>query len=211
MINTIDGFIHRFVPAQEQNHNLCLLLLHGTGGDETSMLSLGIELAPRAAMLSPRGKVLENGKNRFFCRTAEGVFDKDDLIFHTTELANFVREAKVAYHIEPTKILAIGYSNGANIAASMLLLHPEVLDGAVLFRPMVPLVPDEMPNLEGKSILIVAGRSDPLVSIDETERLVAILKNCGANVALNWHPGGHEIDKDEIDLIKRWIESTFPQ
>ena len=210
MINTINGFIHRFVPSQEQVHHLCLLLLHNTGGDETSMLSLGIKLAPRAAMLSPRGKVMEGDKNRFFRRTEEGVFDLDDLIFRTTELTNFLREAKTAYQLESVKTLAVGYSNGANIAASMLLLHPEILDGAVLFNPMVPLVPDKMPNLEGKPILIVAGKFDPIVPPEETVRLVNILKNCGANVALIWHSGGHELGMDELDMAKQWIESNFP-
>jgi len=151
------GFIHRFIPAKEADSPLALLLLHGTGGDETDLLGLGQELAPGAALLSPRGKVLENGLPRYFRRLAEGVFDLADLRVRTNELADFVETAAQRYRLPSDRIFAVGFSNGANIAASVLLLRPQVLAGAVLFRPMVPLVPDPMPNLHGKPVLLAAG------------------------------------------------------
>ena len=139
-------FIHTFIPSQDPKSPITLLLLHGTGGNENSLLPLGRSLAPGCALLSPRGKVLENGMPRFFRRLAEGIFDLEDLVFRTNELADFVKDASKVYKFDLTKVIAVGYSNGANIAASVLLLHPGLLAGAVLFRPMVPLVPDKSPT-----------------------------------------------------------------
>ena len=164
----LSGFIHRFRPAQETTAPLTLLLLHGTGGDENGLLELGRQLVPGAALLSPRGKVLENGLPRYFRRLAEGVFDLADLQLRTYELADFVETATQRYRLASDRIIAVGFSNGANIAASVLLLRPEVLAGAVLFRSMVPLVPAPMPNLHGKRVLLAAGRVDPIVSPEET-------------------------------------------
>ena len=145
----LSGFTHRVIPAQETLTPLTLLLLRGTGGDETDMLDVGRQLAPGAALLSPRRKVRENGLPRYFRRLAEGVFDLEDLRARTHELADFVGVAARQYHLASDRIIAVGYSNGANIAASVLLLQPEVMAGAVLFLSMVPLVPDPMPNLHG--------------------------------------------------------------
>lgn len=199
------GFIHSFVPSQEPDSSFTLLLLHGTGGDERDLLPLGRSLAPGAALLSPRGKVLENGMPRFFRRLAEGVFDLDDLKFRTHELADFVEAASTVYSFNPSKVIAVGYSNGANIAASILLLRPRLLTGAVLFHPMVPLIPETQPELSGISVFISAGRVDPIVPQEQTERLVALLQDCRADVTLRWQNGGHTLSAQEVNEAKEWL------
>src|SRR5881394_3656000 len=176
-------FIHEFVPGTS---NRTLLLLHGTGGNERDLVPLGRELDPRAALLSPRGKVLENGMPRFFRRLAEGVFDLEDLKNRTNELADFVAAAAEHYELAPDQIIAIGYSNGANIAASILLLRPEILRGAVLFRAMVPLVPENLPDLSSVRVWIGAGSEDPIIPTSETQRLVELLRSAGADVTLRF-------------------------
>jgi phospholipase/carboxylesterase/glyoxalase family protein len=205
MIGELGGFIHRYVPAKGEGVTTTLLLLHGTGGSETDMLSLAMELLPEAAMLSARGKVLEGGNRRFFRRVAEGVFDLEDLKFRTYELANFVTTACEAYHLDPTGVVAVGYSNGANIAAGLLLLRPEVLEGAVLFRPMTPLVPKDLPDLSGVPVLISAGLHDPLVSREESGRLADLLTRATADVGLRWLPAGHELSQEDVDLAREWL------
>jgi predicted esterase len=184
------GFVHRFVPATEEvvggrdkritttsagatpKTTTTLLLLHGTGGNEDDLLPLGQELDPSAALLSPRGKILEGGRiPRFFRRLAEGVFDIDDLKYRTQELADFVEEASHIYGFDAHNVVAVGYSNGANIAASMLLLRPKTLSGAILFRAMVPLIPDELPDLSGKRIFMSAGLLDPIVTKQEDHEM----------------------------------------
>jgi predicted esterase len=198
------GFIHRFVPAQS-TLSPTLLLLHGTGGSEDDLLSLGGGIAPEAALLSPRGKVLENGMPRFFRRLAEGVFDLEDLQLRTHELADWVQAAATDYNLDTSKVLGVGYSNGANIAASILLLRPESLRGAILLHPMVPLVPEIWPDLSGKPIFIGAGRHDPLVTPHETERLAELLENCGADITTYWHDGGHNLTQDEFAAAQEWF------
>jgi len=200
------GFIHRFIPAPEANAPLTLLLLHGTGGDETDLLGVGRQLAPAAALLSPRGKVLENGMPRYFRRLAEGVFDLEDLRARTHELADFVEAAAGRYRLPADRLFAVGFSNGANIAASMLLLRPPVLAGAVLFRAMVPLVPETMPQLQGRPVFLAAGRQDPIVSPDETERLRRLLVQAGAEVTLHWEPAGHGLTPADIAAARPWLE-----
>src|SRR5437588_9417037 len=147
-------FIHEFVPGSSER---TLLLLHGTGGNERDLIPLGHELDPGAALLSPRGKVLEHGMPRFFRRLAEGVFDLEDLTRRTHELADFVADAATRYGFDPRNVIAVGFSNGANIAASLLLLRPETLAAAVLFRPMIPLVPETLPDLSRVPVFIAAG------------------------------------------------------
>src|SRR6266513_4219633 len=164
-------FIHEFVPGAS---NRTLLLLHGTGGNERDLIPLGRELDPRAALLSPRGKILENGMPRFFRRLAEGVFDLEDLKKRTNELADFVAAAAQHYGFASDNVVAVGYSNGANIAASMLLLRPEILRGAILFRAMVPLIPETKPNLSSANVWIGAGNQDPIIPTSETQRLVEL-------------------------------------
>jgi predicted esterase len=198
------GFIHRFIPAAEPDNPVTLLLLHGTGGNEQDLVSLGQALLPGAAILSPRGKVLERGMPRFFRRFAEGVFDVKDLKFRTHELAQFIEAAKQAYGFGG-KIIAAGYSNGANIAASLMLLYPRMLAGAVLFRVMVPFVPEVAPDLTGAQALLAAGRQDPIVPQTDTLKLAEMLKAAGAAVSLHWHDGGHELGQDDIAAAQRWI------
>lgn len=203
-MSTRSDFIHRFVPATDSK-SPTLLLLHGTGGDENSLLELGRALSPDSALLSVRGKVLENGMPRFFRRLREGVFDVEDLKARAHELADFVSEAAREYDLDAKRVVAVGYSNGANIAGAGLLLRPGTLCGAVLFRPMVPLAPDDRPDLSDVSVLIAAGKSDPLVAPDNTRALVSLLQEHGATVSLRWHQGGHELARDEIEAAREWM------
>jgi phospholipase/carboxylesterase/glyoxalase family protein len=203
------AFIHRFVPASSPDRGETLLLLHGTGGNEQDLLTLGQELLPGAALLSPRGRILENGMPRFFRRLAEGVFDLADLKLQTDALAGFVSAASRKYGLQSGKIVAVGYSNGANIAASVMLTYPDVLAGAILFRPMVPFVPTASPNLGNVPVLLAAGRRDPIVVPEQTLALGEILKTAGARVTLHWHEGGHELGRDDIAAAKDWIHVEY--
>jgi phospholipase/carboxylesterase len=204
------GFVHHFVPAKriarKQTTTTTLLLLHGTGGNEDDLLPLGQKLDPDAALLSPRGKILEDGRMpRFFRRLAEGVFDIDDLKYRTNELADFVNAASDVYGFDAGNVVAVGYSNGANIAASTLLLRPKALSGAILFRAMVPLVPDKLPDLSGKRIFMSSGLRDPIAPREEAEKLSRLLKQSGANVTLQWQNAGHELTQDDIRSAKQWL------
>jgi predicted esterase len=197
------GFTHRFLPGAP---NLpVLLLLHGTGGDESDLLALGETLLPGAPRLSPRGKVLEHGLPRFFRRLAEGVFDLEDLRKRTHELADFVGAAVEAYDLTGRRIIAVGFSNGANIAASMLLLRPGTLDGGLLIRAMVPLVPETLPRLDGVSVQINAGQVDPLVPPPQSEALAKLLTEAGATVKLLWIAGGHTLTGEDIEAGREWF------
>jgi len=199
-------FTHRFVPAQGEGASRpALLLLHGTGGDENDLLSLGAALAPGAALLSPRGKVLENGMPRFFSRLREGVFDPREVEARAHELADFVVAARETYALGSAKPIAVGLSNGANIAAAVLLVRPEVLGGAILFRPMVALEPAASPDLRGTRVFIGAGRQDPLVAPSETERLRGLFEAAGAAVELNWASAGHGLTGADLAAAKRWL------
>ena len=199
------GFTHRFVPGSDQAAPP-LLLLHGTGGNEDDLVPLGQSLSPGSALLSPRGQVLENGMPRFFRRLAEGVFDLDDLRARTGQLAEFVKAARSEYGI-PAPV-AVGFSNGANIAAALLLLRPGTLGGALLLRPMVPLVPDPLPRLDGTRVQIVAGRGDPIVPPALTEELAVLLRRSGAEVSIEWLPGGHGLTRQDFEIGKRWLDTV---
>jgi predicted esterase len=198
------GFVHRFVPAARPGLPP-LLLLHGTGGTEDDLLPLGERLLPGAAQLSPRGQVLENGMPRFFRRLAEGVFDLDDLRRRTHELADFVDAARRTYDLGPVPPIAVGFSNGANIAAAMLLLRPDTLGGALLFRPMVPLVPDPLPALTGVPVQINAGAADPIVTPAQSEALGDLLRRAGASVSLDWIRGGHGLTQPDLEVGARFL------
>jgi phospholipase/carboxylesterase len=200
-------FTHRYV---EGSSDVTLLLLHGTGGNEDDLLPLGRALAPEATLLSPRGKVLEGGMPRFFRRVAMGVFDVDDLKKRTHELADFVEDAARVYGFDPDGVVAVGYSNGANIAASALLLRPNLLRAAALLHAMVPFDPDDLPDLSGTSVLVTAGRRDPIVPSDQPERLAEILEGAGANVTLAWQPGGHELGREELAAVQSWLDQLHP-
>jgi phospholipase/carboxylesterase len=197
-------FIHRFVPGTRPGA-LPVVLLHGTGGDENDLIPLGQHLAPGAPLLSPRGKVLENGMPRYFRRLAEGVFDIPDLRHQTADLAGFLREARIRYGLGDTPPIAIGLSNGANIAGALLLLHPGSLSGAVLLRPMVPLVPEQLPDLRGVRVLLVAGLEDPLVSPAQTRDLAGLLEKAGAEVSIHWSNAGHRLVQEDLDAAERWL------
>jgi len=198
-------FIHEFLPGSSSR---TLLLLHGTGGNERDLIPLGRELDPNAALLSPRGKVLENGMPRFFRRLAEGVFDLEDLKHRTHELSDFVTEAAQHYGFATDQLVAVGYSNGANIAASMLLLRPEVLSAGVLFRAMVPLIPDKLPNLSPVRVWIGAGDQDPIVPSSETKGLVELLRRAGADVTIRFAKAGHGLTNDDLEAARHWLRAS---
>jgi len=196
------GFIHRFEPGDESGATP-LLLLHGTGGNEYDLLPVGRAIAPGAPLLSPRGKVLENGLPRFFRRLAEGVFDLEDLRGRTIELADFTVNACQTYGLKPP--IALGYSNGANIAAAMLQLRPEILSGGILYRAMVPIDEPVRGRLDAKPILIVSGKHDMIVPLANAQRLATILKDAGANLDHQFLPAGHALTEQDIDAAKRWF------
>src|SRR5262245_29202597 len=204
MTGAAASFKHRFVPAGLPSLP-ALLLRHGTGGDESDLLPLGQALVPHAALISPRGKILENGMPRFFRRLAMGVFDEQDLRLRSKELTEFVRAASNEYGFDAENVIAVGYSNGANIAASLLLLHPGVLRAAALFSPMVPLQPDQVPNLTGMEIFVAAGRADPIVPPENTKRLLSLLNEAGAVTAEHWHQGGHELSQSDVEAARQWF------
>ena len=201
-------FIHRWLPGARAD--LTLLLLHGTGGNEDDLVPLGEMLAPGAPVLSPRGPVLENGMPRFFRRLAEGVFDVPDLIARSGDLAAFVGEAAKRYGFGTSRVVAVGFSNGANVAASVMLLHPEVLAGAVLLRAMVPLSPTKRPDLSGRAALIASGRRDPIVPLRQPEELAALLREAGADVEVAWSDTGHELTPGDLQISRAWLEKHFP-
>jgi phospholipase/carboxylesterase len=204
------GFVHRFDPAKEPGAPT-LLLLHGTGGDENDLLPLGRMLDGRAALLSPRGKVLENGMPRFFRRLSMGVFDEEDLVNRTHELASFVEEAASEYGLDPKRLFAVGFSNGANIAASLLLLHPGLLAGAVLLMAMTPFELETLPDLSDTPVYLAAGRSDQMIPPESTERLAELLREAGAEVTLDWQPGGHGIGRAEVEAARDWLAGVIPR
>ena len=194
---------HRHV--WEQGGADTLLLLHGTGGDEHDLITLGRVLAPGASILSPRGNVLEGAMPRFFKRLAEGVFDLADLELRTRELGAFVREASKNYGFSLERLTAVGFSNGANIAASVILREPDLLKRAILFRAMLPFEPETQPELDGTSVYIGAGRLDPIIPAANVERLTAILRAGGADVTLDWQTAGHGLTKEDVENAKRWM------
>ncbi|HEU4659902.1 MAG TPA: alpha/beta hydrolase [Pseudolabrys sp.] len=195
--------VHRFVPARDSARTP-LLLLHGTGGDENDLVPLGQHLSPGAALLSPRGKVLENGMPRFFRRVAEGVFDVDDLKTRTLELAEFIAAARTAYGLATP--IAVGFSNGANIAASLLLTKPEALAGAVLMRAMLPFEPEQMPALDSRPVLLLSGEADPIVPTASRDRLAEILTTSGAALTHHVVPAGHNLTAQDLALAAQWME-----
>jgi phospholipase/carboxylesterase len=195
-------FIHRFVPGRSAR---TLLLLHGTGGDENDLLPLGSDLDPDAAILSPRGQVLENGSARFFRRLAEGVFDEEDLIRRANELADFIALSAQQYGFDPQKMIAVGYSNGANIASAMLLLRPGTIQGAALWRAMTSLVPNELPDLQKLPVLIIAGEQDPIIPTENTRRLAALLERAQAQVELEFENAGHQLTAHTLLTTRRWL------
>ena len=197
------GFVHRFEPGAQDVRPL--LLLHGTGGNENDLVPLGRTIAPGTALLSPRGPVLENGMPRFFRRVSEGIFDEDDLRHRAEDLADFVLAARERYRLAAP--LAVGFSNGANIAAAVLLLRPEVLAGAVLIRPMVPLTEPPAVDLAGTPVLVLSGAMDPIVPAENAAHLVRQLSMAGAEVAHHVLPAGHGLSQADVNLAAAWTRA----
>jgi predicted esterase len=197
-------FAHVFRPPAQHGGPI-LLLLHGTGGNEHDLVPLAETLLPGAGVLSPRGKVLERGMPRFFRRLAEGVFDIDDLKFRAGELADFINETAAKQQFATRDLTAVGFSNGANTAGALLLLRPDALGAAIMFRAMVPLVPDTLPTLAQMPVLISNGRSDPLVSAEETEQLASLLRSAGADVTVSWQNSGHELTERDVVTAREWL------
>jgi phospholipase/carboxylesterase len=198
------GFIHRFVPGQDTGRPP-LLVLHGTGGDENDLVPLAERIAPGRTVLSPRGKVLEQGMPRFFARGPDGVWDLDDFKHSTSELAGFLKRARAHYKIE--KPIALGYSNGANVAWSLLLREPDALAGAILMRAMLPFDPRPLPDLEGKPVLVLAGSHDELVPVERAGLLAALLGEAGADVTYEVLRAGHALTGEDLKLAGEWLAS----
>ncbi|HEY5087709.1 MAG TPA: alpha/beta hydrolase [Gemmatimonadaceae bacterium] len=203
------GFDHRYIAGDGVLSGLTLLLLHGTGGDGDSLLQLGYTVAPGATLLSPTGRVREGDARRFFRRIAEGVFDQEDLALRTHELGEFIRDAAGAYQLDRHRIVAIGYSNGANIAASLMLRQADALAGAVLFRPMVPFVPEPGELLSGIPILICAGEQDSFLPAGETERLAKIFRSTDADVTVYLAQAGHDLVMGDVVAARAWVSHNF--
>lgn len=209
-MRALDLHVHRWEPATG-GEAPTLLLLHGTGGDETDLIPLARLVAPDAALLSVRGNVTEQGMPRFFRRLSEGVFDLEDLRKRTMALADFLDAAGERYGFSADGLYALGFSNGANIAASLLLSRPSALAGGVLIRAMVPFEPDISPDLRGRSVLLSEGRMDPMIPAARAERLAAILEDAGASVELAWQPGGHALTQGDVTVASRWLsERALP-
>lgn len=208
-MSALDLHVHRWVPG-ESAEAPTLLLLHGTGGDENDLLSLGKMLLPGAALLSLRGNVLEYGAPRFFRRLAEGVFDQEDLRRRTGELGDFVSAAADHYRFPSSRLFAAGYSNGANVAASLMLSRPDVLAGAVLFRAMVPFEPSSPVSLDGRPVLLSQGRHDQLIPVAGAERLATILRDAGAAVDIEWQPASHQLTQGDVTAARNWLANRTP-
>ncbi|TFG75201.1 MAG: alpha/beta hydrolase [Thermodesulfobacteriales bacterium] len=201
-------FIHKYIPSEDPTNRTTVLLLHGTGGDEESLLPIVDIVSPDAVILSLRGQVLENGMPRFFKRISEGVFDLEDLKLRTRELASFIEASGQIYGLESNEVIALGYSNGANIASSVMLTYPALISRAVLYHPMIPFVPANSPDLSKAKILITAGTNDPIVSSDETIELHKMFQDYGADVEIFWHDQGHNLTREELDKTTSFLSES---
>jgi len=199
------GFIHRFVPSGDPSSRDTLLLLHGTGGDENDLVSLGGTVAPGAALLSPRGKVLENGAPRFFKRLAEGVFDPLEVRSRAEELARFIHAASTRYALDPGRVFALGYSNGANVASTVMFIEPGLIKAAILLRPMLVYEPEQTVDLSRSSVFISAGRMDTIVPSRSVEGLVKLFQAARATVTLKWQMVGHNLVPSEVSEAAAWL------
>lgn len=199
---------HIFVEGTDRNAPV-LLLLHGTGGTERDLLPLADRLSPTSSVLSVRGNVLENGMPRFFRRLAEGVFDLEDLAARTKELKDFLDSAAEQYGFDRNQVVAVGYSNGANIAGSLLFHYEGALRGAILHHPMVPIRGVALPDLSAVPVFIGAGVNDPICSPQETEELEQLLKGAGASVTTHWERSGHQLTSSEVAAAGAWFHQAF--
>ncbi|MEB1809234.1 MAG: alpha/beta hydrolase [Bacillaceae bacterium] len=199
---------HVFIEGSDKQAPT-LLLLHGTGGNERDLLPLAEIIAPHCSVLGVRGNVLENGMPRFFRRLREGVFDEEDLKFRTKELHEFIDEMADKYSFDRNRVVAIGYSNGANIAASLMYHYENTLQGGILFHAMVPLRGVKLPDLSQTGVFVGAGKRDPLIPADETKELIEELRKANAEVTEHWGEGGHELTRQEVDLAKEWFDAQY--
>lgn len=199
----------KYIFKEGSKERPTLLLLHGTGGNEQDLLSLGSMIDPESSILSVRGNVLENGMPRFFRRLAEGIFDEEDLIFRTKELYDFLDEAAKEHGFDRNNVIAIGYSNGANIAGSLLFHYENALRGAILHHPMVPRRGVELPNLQGTPVFIGAGENDPICPSQESIELQTLLANAGADTDIHWERFGHQLTMSEVEAAKEWYKKHF--
>jgi phospholipase/carboxylesterase len=199
---------HLFKKGSDERKPL-LLLLHGTGGNEEDLLALADMISPESAVLSVRGNVSENGMPRFFRRLAEGVFDEEDLIFRTKELNDFVDESANKYQFDRNNVVAVGYSNGANIAGSLIFHYENALKGAILHHPMVPRRGIELPDLTNLPVFIGAGKNDPICPPSETEELENLLTKAGAKVQVKWENMGHQLSRAEVEEAAEWFAKNF--
>lgn len=206
-MSMLKAFTHQFVPAEGETETT-LVLLHGTGGDERDLLPLGRALHPSAALISPRGRVLEASMPRFFRRFAEGRFDLDDVRVRAGELAVFLDEAAEFYGCARNRMVAVGYSNGANIAHATMLLHPDSFAGAVLLHAQFVLAPDPLPSLAGRPVFLAAGETDPIVPVEEARRLADTLAGAGASVTPFWSSGGHALTREDVARAQQWLNSS---
>ncbi|MGV3517538.1 alpha/beta hydrolase [Luteitalea sp.] len=206
-MTAVNDFTHQFVPA-EGTLRTTLVLLHGTGGDEHDLLPLGRALDPAAALLSPRGRVVEGSMPRFFRRFAEGRFDLDDVRVRAGELTAWLDEAATAYGLVRDRMIAVGYSNGANIAHATMLLHPESFAGAALLHAQFVLAPSPLPSLAGRAVFLAAGETDPIVPLAEAQRLADTLAAAGATVTPFWSRGGHALTREDVAQAKQWLNSS---
>lgn len=197
---------HIFIKGKDLNRPT-LLLLHGTGGDERDLLPLAERVDKEASVLSVRGNVLENGMPRYFRRLEEGIFDEEDLVFRTKELNDFLDEAAVEYDFNRDNMVAIGYSNGANIACSLLFHYENALKGAILHHPMVPIRGIRLPDLSEKNIFIGAGTNDPICPPEESKELKALLEKANAKVEIHWEDKGHLLTNEEVEAASKWYSS----
>jgi phospholipase/carboxylesterase len=196
------GFVHRYIPGQDPARPP-ILLLHGSGGDEHDLIPLAERIAPGHTILSPRGQVNEQGITRFFRRGVDGVWDIDDFKHRTGELAGFLQRARAAYGIG--KPVALGYSNGANIAWSLLLKQPGALAGAILLRSMLPFDPRPLPDLRGVPVLLIAAHDDELIPVERAGLLAALLGEAGADVTYEVLPAGHGLTPEDLKLTSEWL------
>jgi predicted esterase len=203
------GYKHKYLPANSGDDSPTLLLLHGTGGNEDDLVPLAQRLAPTANLLSPRGNVLENGMPRFFRRIAEGVLDFKDLKFRTGEMVKFLENASSTYLFNPAKVIAFGYSNGANIAVSLLWNYPKSFAGAILIRPMMAIEPVAIPDLSNIPVFISGGIRDRVIPSGDPQRLAELLKSADADLTLSMRDAGHEITREELGDVAEWWEIKF--
>jgi phospholipase/carboxylesterase len=197
------SFVHRWKAGK----GAVILALHGTGGDENDLMPLAEMIDPRAAVLSPRGRVLEGSANRFFRRFGEGRFDLENMREETEALAGFLVEAGREHGFDPADVTALGFSNGANIAVSLLFRRPELLSKAILLRAMVPFEPESPLRLEGKRVFLANGRHDPIVPLENAERLATLLRGAGADVKHMWLETAHNLTREEVLAAKEWLAS----